>query len=75
MTFVADQLGHANPQITLRIYARLFDPASRREEAREKLQARFGDLVGAGKCRASRGVPPGVPVTVTPGPIWRPGRI
>ncbi len=46
VTFVADQLGHANPQITLRIYARLFDPASRREEAREKLQARFGDLVG-----------------------------
>ena len=45
VTFVADQLGHANPQITLRLYAKLFDPARRRDEAREKLQAAFGGML------------------------------
>ncbi len=44
VTFVADQLGHANPQITLRTYAKLFDPARRRDEARQKLEASFGSL-------------------------------
>lgn len=45
VTFVADQLGHADPGITLRVYAQLFDPASRRDEARERLQSVFGVMV------------------------------
>lgn len=47
VTFVADQLGHADPAITLRIYAKLFDPASRRDEARKGLEAAFGKVVSA----------------------------
>jgi integrase len=45
VTFVANQLGHANPSITLKVYARLFDPASRKDEARTKLEAAFGAVV------------------------------
>jgi integrase len=45
VTFVADQLGHADPAITLRVYAKLFDPKARKDEAREKLQTAFGGLL------------------------------
>lgn len=45
VTFVADQLGHADPGITLKTYARLFDPAARREEARAKLETAFGGIL------------------------------
>jgi integrase len=45
VTFVADQLGHADPAITLRVYAKLFDPQARKDEAREKLQLAFGGLL------------------------------
>lgn len=45
VTFVADQLGHADPSITLRVYAKLYDPSARREEARERLQETFGQVV------------------------------
>lgn len=45
VTFVADQLGHADPAITLKVYAKLFDPSARRDEARERLQAAFGGMV------------------------------
>jgi integrase len=45
VTFVADQLGHADPAITLRVYAKLFDPQARKDEAREKLQTAFGGLL------------------------------
>jgi len=45
VTFVADQMGHANPATTLRIYARLFDPAQKKQQAREKIQNSFGALV------------------------------
>lgn len=45
VTFVADQLGHADPGITLKVYAKLFDPSARREEARERLQDAFGVMV------------------------------
>lgn len=45
VTFVADQLGHADPAVTLRVYAKLFDPLARRDEARERLQAVFGVMV------------------------------
>jgi integrase len=45
VTFVANQLGHANPAITLKVYARLFDPTARKDEARTKLEAAFGGVV------------------------------
>ena len=45
VTFVADQMGHADPAITLRVYAKLFDPTRRKDEAREKLEAAFGGLL------------------------------
>lgn len=45
VTFVADQLGHKDPAITLRIYAKLFDPVRRRDEARVKLETAFGGMV------------------------------
>jgi integrase len=45
VTFVCDQLGHADPSITLKTYAKLFDPQRRRDEARERLEATFGGMV------------------------------
>jgi integrase len=45
VTFVAAQLGHADPAITLRLYAKLFDPVARRDEARAKLETAFGAVV------------------------------
>jgi len=45
VTFVADQLGHSDPAITLRVYAKLFDPQARKDEARDKLQTAFGGLL------------------------------
>lgn len=46
VTFVANQLGHANPQVTLSTYAKLFDPESRRDEARMMLEGAFGSMLG-----------------------------
>jgi integrase len=43
---VAAQLGHSNPAITLRLYAHLFDRAKHADEARDKLSAGFGHLLG-----------------------------
>lgn len=45
VTFVADQMGHADPAVTLRVYSRLFDPSRRKDEAREKLEAAFGGML------------------------------
>jgi integrase len=42
VVFVACQLGHANPSITLRVYAHLFDSEAQADRAREALEARFG---------------------------------
>lgn len=39
VTYVAAQLGHANPAVTLRAYAKLFDPERRMDEMRAKLEA------------------------------------
>lgn len=43
--FVSGQLGHANPAITLKVYAHLFDAARHAQEAREQLEAEYGALV------------------------------
>jgi integrase len=41
-TLVADQLGHKDPSITLRTYAKLFNPVERRAALREELDRAFG---------------------------------
>lgn len=45
VTFVSRQLGHANPAITLRIYARLFDGERHAADARARLDTRFGNVL------------------------------
>jgi integrase len=42
VVFVARQLGHANPAITLRTYAHLFDSEAQGKRMRDALEARFG---------------------------------
>lgn len=44
VTYVAKQMGHSSPQITLGIYADLFDPERREEEAMAALEARFAGV-------------------------------
>ena len=43
--FVSRQLGHANPAITLRVYAHLFDGARHGRDARRRLEADYRDLL------------------------------
>jgi hypothetical protein len=47
--FVYRQLGHANPNITLTIYAHLFGQADRATAARDALEASYAVLTTAGK--------------------------
>jgi hypothetical protein len=42
VVFVSRQLGHANPAITLSVYAHLFDKASHAEKLRDRLEACHG---------------------------------
>jgi integrase len=42
IVFVSRQLGHASPEITLRVYAHLFDRAEHAEAVRAMLDASFG---------------------------------
>jgi integrase len=44
--FVADQLGHTNPAITLHVYAHLFRAAKQADDARPQLQAAYGGILG-----------------------------
>jgi integrase len=43
--FVADQLGHSSPAITLRVYAHLFRAAKQAQAARDDLEAAYGELL------------------------------
>ena len=43
--FVADQLGHASPAITLRVYAHLFRAAKQATQARDQLEEAYGRLL------------------------------
>ena len=43
--FVSRQLGHANPAITLKVYAHLFDAERHAAQAREGLEADYGVLI------------------------------
>ena len=45
VVFVSRQLGHANPSITLSVYAHLFDRARHAERTRDALEASFGALL------------------------------
>ena len=45
LTYIAEQMGHSSPNITLRIYGHLFDRAKKREEARERMEAEFGEVL------------------------------
>jgi integrase len=44
-TYVAAQMGHASPKITLDVYARLFDRQRRAKEAKARMQAAHGALL------------------------------
>jgi len=46
VVFVSRQLGHASPDITLRVYAHLFDRAEHASRASAALEASFGGLLG-----------------------------
>ena len=43
--YVADQLGHSTPVITLRTYAHLFRAAQQQAQARDELEAAYGSLL------------------------------
>lgn len=45
VTYVSRQLGHADPSITLKVYARLFDAAEHGQRASDAMEAGFGKLV------------------------------
>ena len=44
--YVAEQMGHSSPNVTERIYGHLFDREKKREEARAKMEAEFGQVLG-----------------------------
>ena len=46
--FVSRQLGHSTPAITLQVYAHLFDAARHAQQARDRLDARYGNFLGQG---------------------------
>jgi hypothetical protein len=47
VTYVAAQMGHASPKITLDVYARLFDRQARAETAKARMESAHGKLLGA----------------------------
>jgi integrase len=49
VVFVSRQLGHASPEVTLRVYAHLFDQAAHADRARAALEASFGRMLGGSR--------------------------
>lgn len=45
VTLIADQAGHADPSVTLKVYAHLFDAQKNIDEARVRLEAAYGGMV------------------------------
>jgi integrase len=45
VVFVSRQLGHSSTDITLRVYAHLFDRAEQEHRTREMLQEMFGNMI------------------------------
>jgi integrase len=46
VVYVSRQLGHASPDITLRVYAHIFDAAEHAQRTTALLDAQFGDVLG-----------------------------
>jgi hypothetical protein len=58
--FVSRQLGHASPDITLRVYSHLWDQARHAEQARTALDDVLGEVAGevaSGRNEAKNGGP------------------
>jgi integrase len=49
VVFVSRQLGHANPTITLGVYAHLFERADHAEAARKALETSYAAMLTAGR--------------------------
>jgi integrase len=49
VVFVSRQLGHASPDITLKVYAHLFDAERHAGEARRQLKSEYGSLLATGR--------------------------
>jgi integrase len=48
VVFVARQLGHSNPSVTLEVYAHLFDRADHAQAAREALETSYTAMTVSG---------------------------
>ena len=55
VVFVARQLGHASPDVTLRVYAHLFDAAEHAERASAALEHGFGALLNGNAVETNSG--------------------
>jgi integrase len=57
VVFVSRQLGHSSPQVTLTVYAHLFDRAEHGQRAKDAMEASFGNLLetAGGDTRQTRG--------------------
>jgi integrase len=53
IVFVSRQLGHASPNITLAVYAHLFDAAQHAKQATAALEASFGGLLDGNAAETS----------------------
>jgi integrase len=49
VVFVSRQLGHANPGVTLQVYAHLFGRREHADRARAALSVNYAAVVGAGE--------------------------
>jgi hypothetical protein len=56
VVFVSRQLGHGSSDITLRVYAHLFDRAEQAGRTRAVLEEMVGDLVRGGSSAAMAGL-------------------
>jgi hypothetical protein len=71
VVFVSRQLGHANPSITLSVYAHLFEGARHAEKTSALLEAAFGELVDGTMLETTTGEQRrnGHPATSAPAPL------
>jgi hypothetical protein len=45
VTFVSKTLGHSSPNVTLNVYAHLFDRAEHEQRAKDALEAAYGNAL------------------------------
>lgn len=65
VVFVSRQLGHSSPDITLRVYAHLFDAAEHAQRASSALEAGFGAVLDGKEMESSGGNAPQTAAPVT----------